>query len=192
MQRSCQKFGTRDYRPTYRFLRGKPEKQEAAKQDIAELREKARADEVVLPSRGEARSPTMPTPRATLGVEGHRPQEGTWDCEDLPYVFAVVNLSSRAAHGDTPEGPEGAEEGTGEGKTRRLREAFSRHPRHVGRIYPRDEYEEVVPMVDNAVQRRAEPDRLRHPRAAGPEEYAEDRPGPGTRHGRRECLRSRR
>src|ERR1700739_4832829 len=35
MQRFCRKIGIRVCRPTYRFLRGRPEKQEAAKQDIA-------------------------------------------------------------------------------------------------------------------------------------------------------------
>ena len=35
MQRFCRKIGIRVYRPTYRYLRGKPEKQAAAKQDIA-------------------------------------------------------------------------------------------------------------------------------------------------------------
>jgi len=38
MQRFCQKLGIRVYRPTYRFLRGDPEKQAAAREDLAELK----------------------------------------------------------------------------------------------------------------------------------------------------------
>ena len=38
MQRLCQKLGIRVYRPTYRFLRGDPEKQAAAREELAELK----------------------------------------------------------------------------------------------------------------------------------------------------------
>lgn len=38
MQRFCQKLGIRVYRPTYRFLRGDPEKQAAARTELAELK----------------------------------------------------------------------------------------------------------------------------------------------------------
>jgi transposase len=38
MQRTCQKLGIRVYRPTYRFLRGDPEKQAAAREDLAALK----------------------------------------------------------------------------------------------------------------------------------------------------------
>ena len=38
MQRFCQKLGIRVYRPTYRFLRGDPEKQAAAREELAELK----------------------------------------------------------------------------------------------------------------------------------------------------------
>jgi transposase len=38
--RFCRKIGIRLYRPTYRFLRGDPAKQEQARQDIAELKKK--------------------------------------------------------------------------------------------------------------------------------------------------------
>lgn len=44
--RFCRKIGIRLYRPTYRFLRGNPDKQARAKEDIAELKKK----------RGQARS----------------------------------------------------------------------------------------------------------------------------------------
>jgi transposase len=42
VQRFCQRIGIRLYRPTYRYLRGDPEKQAQAKEDIAELKKKRR------------------------------------------------------------------------------------------------------------------------------------------------------
>jgi transposase len=42
MQRFCAKIDIRLYRPTYRYLRGDPDKQAQAKQDIAELKKKRR------------------------------------------------------------------------------------------------------------------------------------------------------
>lgn len=38
MQRFCQKIGIRLYRPTYRYLRGNPDKQAEAREDIAALK----------------------------------------------------------------------------------------------------------------------------------------------------------
>lgn len=70
MQRFCRKIGIRVYRPTYRFLRGIPEKQAQARQDIADLKEKAKAGEIVLLSQDEARFPMVPTATATLGSKG--------------------------------------------------------------------------------------------------------------------------
>lgn len=40
MHRFCSKIGIRPYRPTYRFLRGNPDKQAQARQDIAALKKK--------------------------------------------------------------------------------------------------------------------------------------------------------
>jgi transposase len=40
--RFCRKIGIRLYRPTYRYLRGDPDKQEQARQDIAALKKKRR------------------------------------------------------------------------------------------------------------------------------------------------------
>lgn len=40
--RFCRKIGIRLYRPTYRYLRGDPVKQEQAQKDIAELKKKRR------------------------------------------------------------------------------------------------------------------------------------------------------
>jgi transposase len=38
MHRYCQKIGVRPYRPTYRYLRGDPDKQTQAREDLAELK----------------------------------------------------------------------------------------------------------------------------------------------------------
>jgi transposase len=42
MHRFCSRIGVRPYRPTYRYLRGDPEKQAQAKEDIADLKKKRR------------------------------------------------------------------------------------------------------------------------------------------------------
>jgi transposase len=47
VQRFCQKIDIRLYRPTYRYLRGDPDKQARAKEEIADLKKR----------RGRARSP---------------------------------------------------------------------------------------------------------------------------------------
>src|SRR3954470_15142756 len=77
MQRFCQKLGIRLYRPTYRLLRGDPVTQAEAKVELADLKAKAEAGELVLLSQDEARFPMVPTLTAALGVKGHRPTVGT-------------------------------------------------------------------------------------------------------------------
>jgi transposase len=42
LQVFCHKHGIRPYRPTYRFLRGDPVKQAAARDDLAALKKKRR------------------------------------------------------------------------------------------------------------------------------------------------------
>jgi transposase len=104
----------------------------------------------VLLSQDEARFPMVPTLTATLGVKGHRPVVGTRDCKDLLYVFAVVNLVSAAVHANLVDSPKGATKATGKSKNRRLQEAFARHLRHVGRMYPAERNPRVVLLIDNA------------------------------------------
>jgi transposase len=104
----------------------------------------------VLLSQDEARFPMVPTLTATLGVKGHRPVVGTWDCKHLLYVFAVVNVVTAALHANIVESPADATRRTGKSKNRRLQEAFAAHLRHVGRLYPRDKYPRVVLVIDNA------------------------------------------
>jgi transposase len=92
----------------------------------------------------------VPTLTATLGVKGHRPVVGTWDCKHLLYVFAVVNLVTAAIHANTLESPKDAKKKTGKSKTRRMQEAFAAHLRHVGRMYPGEKHKRVVILIDNA------------------------------------------
>jgi len=108
-------------------------------------------------SQGEARFPMVPTLCAALGVKGHRPTVGTRDCKDLLYAFAVVNLTTAAVHANTLESPKNAKKATGLSKTRRMQEAFAAHPRHVGRMYPREKYPRVVLLIDNAPWPRGQP-----------------------------------
>jgi transposase len=157
MQRFCRRHGIRLYRPTYRLLRGDPVKQAEAKVELAELRERAEAGELVLLSQDEARFPMVPTLGATLGVKGHRPTAGTRDCKDLLYVLAVVNVITAALHCNTLESPANARKKTGQSKTRRMQEAFAAHRRHVGRAYPAAEHKRVVLIIDNAPWHRGKP-----------------------------------
>jgi len=99
----------------------------------------------------------VPTLTATLGVKGHRPVVGTWDCKHLLYVFAVVNLVTAAVHTNTLESPKDATKRTGKSKTRRMQEAFAAHLRHVARVYPADRHRRVVVMIDNAPWHRGKP-----------------------------------
>jgi transposase len=108
-------------------------------------------------SQDEARFPMVPTLTATLGVKGHRPVVGTWDCKHLLYVLAVVNLVTAAVHANTLESPKDAKKKTGQSKTRRMQEAFAAHLRHVGRTYPADRHKRVVIPIDNAPWHRGQP-----------------------------------
>jgi hypothetical protein len=89
-------------------------------------------------SQDEARFPMVPTLCRTLGVKGHRPTVGTWDCKHLLYVFASVNVVSNALHTDTVASRTGLYRLTGESKTKRLQRAFAAHLRRLGKRYPKD------------------------------------------------------
>ena len=92
----------------------------------------------------------VPTLTATLGVKGHRPVVGTWDCKHPLYVFAVVNLATAAVHANLLDGPKDAKKRTGKSKARRLQEGFAAHLRHVARMYPGQKHPRVVLLIDNA------------------------------------------
>lgn len=99
----------------------------------------------------------VPTLTATLGVKGHRPAVGTWDCKHLLYAFAVVNLVTAAVHANLVDSPKDAKKTTGLSKPRRLQEAFAAHLRHVARMYPADRHPRVVLLIDNAPWHAGEP-----------------------------------
>lgn len=120
------KHGIRPYRPTYRFLCGDPAKQATARGGPGGAKKGADAGRLVLLSQGEARFPMVPTLCRTLGVKGHRPVVGTWDCKDMLYVFASVNVATPALHTSTVESRIGLLRRTGESKTRRLQRATVR------------------------------------------------------------------
>ena len=104
----------------------------------------------MLLSQDEARFPMVPTLTATLGVKGHRPVVGSWDCKHLLYVLAVLNVVTAAVHATTVESRRDAARKTGKSKNRRLQEGFAGHLRHVGRLYTREEHKRVVLIIDNA------------------------------------------
>jgi transposase len=99
----------------------------------------------------------VPTLCRTLGVKGHRPVVGTWDCKHLLYVFASVNVLSGSLHTETVASRTGLYRHTGESKTRRLQRAFANHLRRLGRRYPPEKNARVVMLIDNAPWHAGEP-----------------------------------
>jgi transposase len=75
----------------------------------------------------------------------------------LLYVFGAVNLTTAAVHANTLESPKNAKKKAGKSKTRRVREAFADHLRHVGRVYPQEKYPRVVLLIGNAPWHRGQP-----------------------------------
>jgi transposase len=145
----CQRRDIRPYRPTYRYLRGDPEKQQAARGELAALK-KAQAGECVLLSQDEARFPLVPTLHATLGVKGYRPMVGTWDNKDQVYCFAALNLVTGQLTTRMLEQPARSKTKTGQSKQQRLQGAFAAHLQDIARMYPATTSPEVVITIDNA------------------------------------------
>jgi transposase len=104
----------------------------------------------VLLSQDEARFQMVPTLAASLGVKGHRPVVGTRDCKDVLYLFCVLNLISGALHTNTLESLQKQNRKSIDSKTRRMQRAFAEHLRHVGKVYPREQFPRVVLTIDNA------------------------------------------
>ena len=150
MREFCLRHQIRPYRPTYRYLRGDPEKQAQAREDLSAFKKKAQAGECVLLSQNEARFPLVPTLRTTLGVKGHRPQVGTWDNKDLVYSFVAMNLITGQLSTRLLESPANAKKLTGLSKTARLQQAFAAHLRDIARIYPESLHQSVIVTIDNA------------------------------------------
>ena len=92
----------------------------------------------------------MPTLRTTLGVKGFRPLVGTWDCKDLVYVLAAVNVVEGKLTTRMIACAARVRAKTGKSKCRVLQEAFVRHLRDIARASPATRYPRVVIMVDNA------------------------------------------
>jgi hypothetical protein len=99
----------------------------------------------------------VPTLCRTLGVKGHRPVVGTWDCKDLLHVFAAVNVVTAQLHTKTVAYRTGLFRRTGESKTRRLQRTFARHLRQVAACYPAGRHSRVVLIIDNAPWHRGRP-----------------------------------
>jgi transposase len=99
----------------------------------------------------------VPTLCRTLGVKGHRPVVGTWDCKDLLHVFASVNVVTSALHTKTVAYRTGLYRRTGESKTRRLQRAFAEHLRQIAARYPAQKHPRVVLIIDNAPWHAGEP-----------------------------------
>jgi transposase len=92
----------------------------------------------------------VPTLCRTLGVKGYRPVVGTWDCKDMLYVFASVNVLTSALHTKTVTCRTGLYRRTGQSKTRRLQRTFAEHLRQIATRYPAPKYPRVVLIIDNA------------------------------------------
>jgi hypothetical protein len=145
----CQRHAIRPYRPTYRYLRGNPEQQQAAQEELTALK-KAQTGACVLLSQDEARFPLVPTLCTTLGVKGHRPLVGTWDNKDLVYCFAALNLVTGQLTTRLLDQPSHSKVKTGHSKQQRLQAAFVGHLRDIARAYPASTSAEVVITIDNA------------------------------------------
>jgi transposase len=150
MRRFCCRREIRPYRPSYRFLRADPEKQAKAQQELVALMEQAERGELVLLSQDEARFPMFPTLQTTLGVKGHRPVVGTWDCKDATYVFASMNLAHGRLTTHLHDHRAKAHRPKDVSKTRLFQEAFVRHLGDIARRYPPEKHDQVVLIIDNA------------------------------------------
>ena len=75
---------------------------------------------------------------------------GTWDCKDLVYVLAAVNVVHGKLTTRMVECAARLRAKTGKSKCRYLQEAFVRHLRDLARVYPASTYPRVVIMIDNA------------------------------------------
>jgi transposase len=156
MRQFCHRHGIRPYRPTYRFLRGDPQKQMQARADLRDLKKEAQAGGCVLLSQDEARFPMVPTLATTLGVKGFRPMVGTWDCKDLVYTFGAVNLVNGRLTTRLIESTTAERRKKSQSKTRRMQQCFAQHLRDAARAYPATRCRKVVLTIDNAPWHRGQ------------------------------------
>jgi transposase len=156
MRQYCRRQNIRPYRPTYRFLRGDPDKQAQARRDLWDLKKEAQAGTCVLLSQDEARFPMVPTLATTLGVKGFRPTVGTWDCKDLVYTLGAVNLVNGKLTTRLMESTTVERRKKRLSKTGRMQDAFAQHLRDVARAYPATICPKVVLTIDNAPWHRGQ------------------------------------
>ena len=145
----CQRHDIRPYRPTYRYLRGNPEKQQIAQEELAALKKSPRG-ECVLLSQDEARFPLVPTLCTTLGVKGQRPLGGPGDNKDLVSCCAALTLVTGQVTTRWLAHPSPSTATTGRSKPQRLQAAFAVPLREIARASPASTYAEVVITIDNA------------------------------------------
>jgi transposase len=105
---------------------------------------------LILLSQDEARFPLVPTLRTTLGVKGFRPVVGTWDCKDLVYALAAVNVVRGTLTTRLLDCPARVRAKTGKSKCRWLQAAFVRLLRELAARYPASRFPRVVIIIDNA------------------------------------------
>jgi transposase len=146
----CQRHDLRPYRPTYRYLRGDPEPQHVARQELEALKKRAPQGECVLLSQDEARFPLVPTLRAMLGVKGYRSTVGPWDNKDQVYCVAALNVVTGQLTTRLLEQPARSQVKMGQSQQQRLQVAFAAHLRDIARVYPASAYPEVVITIDHA------------------------------------------
>jgi len=149
MREFCHRHQIWPYRPTYRYLRGNPQRQAEAQGELGELKKSASGECIVI-SQDEARFPLVPTLHSTLGVKGHRPVVGTWDNKDLVYSFAAMNVVTEQLTTRLVESPAKAKRQSGLAKTVRLQHAFAAHRADLARTYPAALGKPVIITIDNA------------------------------------------
>jgi transposase len=93
----------------------------------------------------------IPTLRTTLGLKGHRPLVGNWDCHDAIYLFGALNLVT--GHLCTRI----AQRQSAPSRQRSLQAAFARHLRDLARRYPAARHPRVVLVIDNAPWHKGAP-----------------------------------
>jgi hypothetical protein len=86
----------------------------------------------------------IPTLRTTLGLTGHRPIVGNWDCHDAVYSFGALHLVTG------PLCTRIVERQRAPSRQRALQAASARHWRDLARRYPAGRYPRVVLVIDHA------------------------------------------
>ena len=122
-----------------------------AKQDIAELKEKAKAGELVLLSQDEARFPMVPTRQATLGVKGHRPDGGYVGLQGPAVRLRRGQPAQRRRPQQHAGEPQGRQEE--DGQEQDAAGCKRRSPSTCGMSAGstrKDKHKEVVLLIDNA------------------------------------------